>query len=144
MKFGEAIVKYIEINDEDRELLKGYPEDVKFVYRYISSPICGFNAAYVYFDTQHNMQIKEFGFQNEVQEKDMAAAKARSENVRTAVGKWLGIDSFDTKNDVSTFEDNGLRVTIRNFVMENKSAKQAGWSSNVHVDIEYITKTEAE
>ena len=144
MKFGEAIVKYIEINDEDRKHLKEQlSENSKNVYRHTSSPICGFNGVLFYLDNQDSMRIKGIGFSNWAQEKDMAAAKARFEDVCTAVGKWLGIDSFDTKKDVSTFEDNGLRVTIRNFVMKNKSAKQASWSSGIDVDIEHITETEA-
>ena len=158
MKFGESIVKYIELNNEDRERLSENGKyNIYYVYRYISSPICGFNAVYVYLDNKDNMRIKGIDFVNREQVKDMAAAKARFENVRTALGKWLGIDSFDMKEDdksldsnknesvsiVATFEDKGLRVKIRDFITENESAKQAGWSSDIHVDLELITEAEA-
>jgi len=158
MKFGEAIVKYIELNNEDRERLSENGKyNLYYVYRYMSSPICGFNGVCVYLDNKDNMRIKGIGFDNRVQVKDMAAAKARFENVRTALGKWLGIDSFDMKEDdksldsnknesvsiVATFEDKGLRVKIRDFITENESAKQAGWSSSIDVSIEHITEAEA-
>ena len=158
MKFGEAIVKYIELNNEDRERLSENGKyNLYYVYRYMSSPICGFNGVCVYLDNKDNMRIKGIGFDNRVQVKDMVAAKARFENVRTALGKWLGIDSFDMKEDdksldsnknesvsiVATFEDKGLRVKIRDFITENESAKQAGWSSSIDVSIEHITEAEA-
>ena len=150
MKFGESIVKYIELKDEDKVRLSESDNEsgnnVYEVYRYMSSRICGFKDVIVHLD-KPSMRIKRICFADSVQVKDRATAKARFENARAALGKWLGIDSFDTKEDEksseSTFEDNGLRVTIRDFVMENKRAKQAGWSSSIDVDIEQTTGTEA-
>lgn len=125
VKFGEDIFKYITKEKDDSQAM----ELSRCVIRKLSSPICGF--ATVRFDLTSAGRLCGIDFLphgkanggNLSEEKARLSAEASLDKVRSATGKWLGIEPFEAKDTVddsaetkvvgkrATFEEDDITVT---------------------------------
>lgn len=166
LKFGEEAAKCLELGEDEKKYDKGLERALGYgsiVSRWMTSPVCGFDRVSVYSKGEDG-RIQRIGFENRAQVKDKAAAGARFKNARAALARWLGIASFETKEGdgkpefadkagnavpqwsvTSTFDDDGLRVTIEGFALDEskgQEVKKPGWSSDITVSFDYTGKAE--
>ena len=126
VKFGEDLFKHITKGKDDDEYLK---MGAGCVIRKTSSPVCGFVT--VRFDLTSDGRLcgidllpdMKANGRNLSEEKAKLSAEASLDKVRSATGKWLGIEPFEAKDTVddsaetkvvgkrATFEEDDITVT---------------------------------
>ena len=117
VKFGEDLSKYVKAEE-------GGASDLDVVHKTLASPVCGLKSVLFFTSQSGELESIQLAPNSPAKrESGLKATKARLDRFSKTAGKWLGIASFETQENVTgesqegkswnlarVFEEDGLYV----------------------------------